>query len=114
MPWRQLPPDWMQWLAARMDELMLYMSLVAAVMLGTLTKVAAEVRDGIREKFLSSRLLLDVPAVLMMASVAYGVAEFAELTPGAASAVGCILGYVGPKAASLLIHAVADRIRGGR
>lgn len=103
----------MQWLVARVDQVLLYLSLVAAVMLGTTTKVATEVRDGDREKFLTSRLLLDAPAVLMMASVSYGIVEYAGLTAGVASAIGCVMGYVGPRAAYLLINAVADRIRGG-
>ena len=110
MPWKQLPPDW--W-AERLDQLFLLVSLLSAVMLGTITKVAAEVRDGERDKILSWRLYLDVPAVLMMGAVTYGIAEYFALRAGAAGAVGAVLGYVGPRAAYLMIDAIAHRIRGG-
>lgn len=110
MPWKQLPPDW--W-AERIDQLFLFLSLLSAVALGTVTKVATEVKEGERDKILSSRLLLDVPAVLMMASVTYGIVEYLGLGAGAAGAIGAVLGYLGPRTAYLLIDALAHRIRGG-
>lgn len=111
MPWKQLPPDW--W-AEKLDELFLFFSLLSAVVIGTVTKVATEVKEGDREKILSSRLLLDAPAVLMMASVTYGVVEYLDLGAGAAGAIGAVLGYLGPRTAYLLVDALAHRIRGGR
>lgn len=111
MPWRNLPPDW---LAEKLDELILYLSILSAVALGMAAKVASEVKGGDREKILSSRLLLDVPAVLMMAAITYGIAEYFGLRAGSAGAVGAVLGYLGPRAAHLLINALADRVRGGK
>lgn len=111
MPWKNLPPDW---IAEQIERILLYISLVSAVALGTITKVATEVRNGERDKILGSRLLLDLPAVLMMASVAYGAGEFMELGAGATGAIGALLGYLGPRTAYLLINALADRIRGGK
>ncbi|WP_299316224.1 hypothetical protein [uncultured Halomonas sp.] len=111
MPWKQLPPEW--W-SAKWDELFLFFSILSAVALGMATKVASEVKDGEREKILSSRLLLDVPAVLMMASVTYGVGEYLDLSTGAVGSVGAVLGYLGPRTAYLLIDALAHRIRGGK
>lgn len=111
MPWKQLPPEW--W-AEKLDELILVISLLSAVTLGTVTKVATEVRDGDRDKILSRRLFLDVPAVFMMGAITYGVAEYFNLQAGSAGAVGAVLGYLGPRTAYLLIDALAHRIRGGR
>lgn len=111
MPWKHLPPDW--W-AEKLDKLILLASMISAVMLGMITKVAAEVRDGDRDKILSRRLLLDAPAVLMMGAITYGIAEYFGLRAGSAGAVGAVLGYLGPRATYLLIDALAHRIRGGK
>lgn len=111
MPWKQLPPDW---IAAKLDQLLFFLGVLIAVTIGMVAKVAAEVRDGHRDKMLSKRWLLDMPSLLMMVIVAYGIASYYELPAPAAGSLGAVLGHAGPRIIYLGLHAALDRVRGVR
>lgn len=106
MPWRNLPewiahlPDWAQWV----------MSMVAFLLaagVGTVAKIADDVKSGDRDKFWTKQLYLEVPAVGMMALIGAGIAQHFELAEYAASALTAFLGWGGPKTITVILTAYA-------
>lgn len=103
MPWKDMPPEWLSALieALRASEFLAgvkaFLAVLTAAGVGVMAKVADEVKSGGRRKFFSRQLWLDVPALLMMATVAMGVAAYYD-APGPVSAgISVFLGYVGPR-----------------
>lgn len=109
MPWRNLPPDW---LAATLDAIRnsefwrgakAFIAMFTAAGIGAMAKVAGEVKRGQRPKFFSAQLWLDVPAVLMLALIAIGLASYYDLTGPMAAGLSTMLGYIGPRVVDTLI-----------
>lgn len=106
MPWRNGP--------GFIQELMLLLGTAGVVAMGMLAKIAAEVRDGKRDKFLSAKLWLELPAILVMTLVATGINVWFGLDGWVGNAVAVVCGWSGPRAIDAMIGAIADRVRGGR
>lgn len=95
VPWRNGPDFWqfIQALAA----------MLIATAAGAIAKIADDVKTGNRKKFWSRQLWLDIPAVLMMMFIAWGVAEQYDLAPGVGAALGSLLGWAGPRAVDVVL-----------
>lgn len=74
-----------------------------ATAVGAVAKIADDVKNGHRVKFWSSQLWLDIPAVLMMMLVAWGVADYYDVSPGVGAALGSLLGWAGPRAVDVFL-----------
>jgi len=97
MPLSLLP----EWLRATGAALALIM---ASVLAGRLTWHADQVRRGQRRLW-SRDLLLEGPTVAALALLTWAATDYLALTPGQASGVGVILGWLGPRGLeSTLIH----------
>ena len=95
------------------QELMLVIVMGWAVVMGFIAKIAAEVKSGERDKFFTRRLLLDLPALIVMCTVAAGLNVWFELDGWPATAVAVMCGWLGPRSIDIILMAVADRVRGG-
>lgn len=102
MPWRNIPewlahsPEWIRWVLG-------FVSMLLAAGVGTMAKIADDVKSGSRDAFWTRKLYLEVPAVGMMALVGWGVAEHYGMGVGPAGALGAVLGWVGPKTVEALL-----------
>lgn len=105
MPWRN--SGWLQ-------EALLAVTLGWAVLMGFIAKVASEIKSGERERFFTRRLLLDVPALIVMCVIAAGLNIWFELDGWPATSVAVICGWAGPRSIDIILMAVADRVRGGK
>lgn len=94
------------------QELALIVVMSWAVIMGFVAKVAAEVKSGERDKFFTRRLLLDLPALVVMCTVAAGLNVWLELDGWPATAVAVVCGWAGPRSIDIILMAVADRVRG--
>ncbi len=89
---------------------MLAATTAAGVVLGTLTRILDQVREGKRERFWSRMLLVDGLGVLFVILIALGVAEYFRLGQLATVALSVVLGRAGPP---LIDHAVENVFRRG-
>lgn len=105
MPWRN--SGWLQ-------EAILALFTAGAVVMGLIAKIVHEVKTGEREQFLTRRLWLDVPALIVMIVVAAGLNVWLELEGWPATAVAVVCGWAGPRSIDILLMAVTDRVRGGK
>ncbi len=105
MPWRN---------SGFLQEIMLAITLAGAVIMGFVAKILAEIKSGERDRFFTRRLLLDVPAMVVMFAIAAGISERYGLVGWQSSGLGVIAGYVGPRSIAIMLMAVADRVRGGK
>lgn len=105
MPWRN--SGWLQ-------EALLAATLAGAVIMGFIAKVAAEIKSGERDKLFTKRLLLDVPALIVMCVIAAGLNIWFELDGWPATAVAVVCGWAGPRSIDIILMAVADRVRGAK
>lgn len=102
MPWRNLPewlahaPEWLQWMVG-------FLSMLGAAGVGAMAKIADDVKTGNRDRFWTKKLFLEVPAVVMMALIGWGLAEYLGIGAGPAAALGAILGWGGPKTVEAII-----------
>tara|TARA_B100000700_G_scaffold189815_1_gene209190 strand:- start:52876 stop:53199 length:324 start_codon:yes stop_codon:yes gene_type:complete len=106
MPWRN-DPEWLQ-------EALLAIVTAGAVIMGLIAKIAAEVKSGEREKFLTPRLWLDLPALVVMVVLAAGINVWLDLSGWPATAVAVVCGWAGPRSIDVILMAAADRVRGGK
>ena len=103
MPWKNMPPGWLADLieALRDSEFLAgvkaFLAALAAAGVGVMAKVADEVKSGGRRKFFSSQLWLDVPTLLMTATITVGVAAYYDLPGPVTAGVSVFLGYAGPR-----------------
>lgn len=89
MPWKNSPELW---------QIILGIAATAlSVSVGSMAKIAEEVKRGYRHKFFTKQLWLDVPALWVMIVLAWGIIEYYDLSGGAAAAVGAVFGYLGPR-----------------
>ena len=105
MPWRN--SGWLQ-------EALLAVTLGGAVLMGFIAKVASEIKSGERERFFTRRLLLDVPALIVMCVIAAGLNIWLDLEGWPATAVAVICGWAGPRSIDVILMAAADRVRGAK
>ncbi|MGM0858647.1 MAG: hypothetical protein ACQEW0_16440 [Pseudomonadota bacterium] len=105
MPWRN--SGWLQ-------EALLAITLAGAVLMGFIAKITSEIKSGERDKFLTKRLLLDVPALIVMCVIAAGINLWLSLDGWPATAVAVVCGWVGPRGIDIILMAAADRVRGGK
>ncbi|SNY95555.1 hypothetical protein SAMN04488142_0056 [Halomonas sp. hl-4] len=82
--------------------------------MGFIAKVASEIKTGERDKFLTKRLLLDVPALVVMCVIAAGLNVWLELDGWPSTGVAVICGWVGPRSIDIILMAAADRVRGAK
>ncbi|MES3674426.1 hypothetical protein QC589_00565 [Halomonas elongata] len=116
MPWKD-GGFWsalLDWLSHWRQDVLVALYAGVAVMIGLLAKIAHEVKHGHRNRFVTRRLWLDVPALAAMVAVAAGINVYFELTGWPSSAVGVACGWLGPRSIDILLMAVADLVRGGR
>lgn len=106
MPWKD-PNGWFQ-------EMLVVLTFAGAVAIGFLARTVAEVKTGERDAFFTRRLILDIPALVVMSTIAAGINVWLELPHYPATAVSVVCGYLGPRAIDVLLLAMADRIRGGK
>ena len=105
MPWRNT--GWLQ-------EALLAVTLAGAVFMGFIAKIAAEIKSGERDKFFTKRLLLDVPALIVMCVIAAGLNIWFGLDGWPSTSVAVVCGWAGPRSIDVMIMAFADRVRGGK
>lgn len=103
MPWK----DWLADIAA-------WILIGVVVLMGTVARVVSEVREGDRKRFLSKRLIWEVPGVIVLVFVTSGISSYMELGQSATAAIGIILGWVGPNIITDVVEAGIIRIRGRR
>lgn len=96
------PPDLLQFLLG-------LLALGFAVLAGSITKIAADVKRGDRHKFWSHQLWFDIPALFMMVAVARGVSVYFEFPPDVAAGVGAFLGYIGPRGLDAMFSRYVNR-----
>lgn len=116
MPWKDggFLSVLLDWLSHQRHDVTVALSAGVTVMIGLLAKIAHEVKHGHRNRFVTRRLWLDVPALAAMVSVAAGINVYFGLTGWPSSAVGVACGWLGPRSIDILLMAVADRVRGGK
>lgn len=102
MPWRNLPPEWLEYLKG-----LLAFCWAAAV--GAAARLAHEVKMGDREKFFSRALFLTAPSVIMSGMLAYGIADHFQLTLGQGMGLGSFAGAAGIRFADLLFSMLERR-----
>lgn len=96
MPWRNFPewmahsPEWVQWAIGSL-------AVLTAAGVGMMAKIADDVKNGDRDRFWSRKLLLEAPAVGMIALMGWGFAEYFGLSTGQAVGVTTFMGWLGPK-----------------
>ena len=95
MPLSLLP----EWLRATGAALAL---ILASVLAGRLAWHADQVRRG-RRRLWSRELLLEGPTVAALALLTWAATDYLALTPGQASGIGVILGWLGPRGLEVLI-----------
>lgn len=79
-------------------QVILAVSAVAlSVFIGSLAKIAEEVKLGYRHKFFTKQLWLDVPALFTMIIISWGLVEYLELSERVGLAASTIFGYLGPR-----------------
>ena len=105
MPWRN--SGWFQ-------EALLAITLAGAVLMGFIAKITAEIKTGERDRFLTRRLMLDVPALVVMCVIAAGLNVWLELEGLPSTAVAVICGWLGPRSIDIILMAAADRVRGSK
>ena len=101
MDWKHFP-EWVQFAAG-------FLILVLAVVVGTATKIATDVRRGDRHKFWSRQLWFDLPALFMMIALARGVATHYDLHPEVAGGLGAFFGYMGPRLVDVVLSVYLTR-----
>ncbi len=72
-------------------------------MVGTMAKIADDVKSGDRDRFWTRKLLLEIPAVGMMTLIGWGLASYFDLSSGGSVALGAFLGWGGPKTVEAFI-----------
>lgn len=100
MPYRD-QPEWLQVVYALGS-----FTLLAAV--GTMAKVADEVKRGGRERFWTAKLWLEVPTVFLMGAVAYGVTDYWGLSQPMSIGLTAFMGWVGPKTLDVAVSRLVD------
>lgn len=100
MPYRD-QPEWLQAVIA-----VLTFTVLAAI--GTMAKIADEVKRGGRERFWTAKLWLEVPTVFLMGAVAYGVTDYWELTQPTSVGLTAFMGWVGPKILDVAVSRLVD------
>lgn len=95
MPLSLLP----EWLRATGAALAL---ILASVLAGRLAWHADQARRGQRRLW-SRDLLLEGPTIAALALLTWAATDYLALTPGQASGVGVILGWLGPRGLEVLI-----------
>ena len=102
MPWRNFP-EWIANLPQWLQVMVGFLTMLFAAGMGAMAKIADDVKSGNRDKFWTRALFLEVPAVGMMALIGWGLAEHYSLGSGASVGIGAFLGWVGPKAAEVVL-----------
>ncbi len=87
----------------------LALSTAGGVLVGTLTRIFDQVREGQRERFFTRRLLVDGLGCLFIILVCLGVAEYFQLQTFATVAVSVLLGRAGPPAIDQMFDAFITR-----
>ena len=80
-----------------------FTAMLGAAGIGIMAKIADDVKNGDRPKFWSKELFLEIPTLLMMGLLAFGISEYLDLRGGAAAAVGAFLGWLGPKSVDIYL-----------
>ncbi len=97
MSWKNQPDLW--------QLVVLAISTGIGVLIGTLTRIFDQVREGQRERFFTRRLLVDGLGCLFIILICLGVAEYFALGTLTTVAVSVVLGRAGPPAIDRLFDA---------